>query len=88
MVFARNDIVVGDTDAWLAEGSIGDIPWPGDAILAGQPVCTVFASARDTAGCYKALVRNAERIYAGVAAWEEMNLAALRLGTYTAREAP
>ena len=69
VVFAPNDVVIGDTQAWLADGTVRDVPCPAERILAGQPVCTVFASADDTSGCHSALVRSAERIYADLAAW-------------------
>jgi predicted ATP-grasp superfamily ATP-dependent carboligase len=66
VVFARHDVVVGDTRAWLAEGTSGDVrdvPQPGARIAAGRPVCTVFATARDEAECHASLVRRAERVY-------------------------
>jgi predicted ATP-grasp superfamily ATP-dependent carboligase len=66
VVFARHDVVVGDTRAWLAEGTSGDVrdvPHPGARIGAGRPVCTVFATARDEAECHASLVRQAERVY-------------------------
>jgi predicted ATP-grasp superfamily ATP-dependent carboligase len=70
VVFARQDVVVGDTHAWLTEGGMGhtsgvrDVPHPGSRIRAGRPVCTVFATARDAAECHASLVRHAERVYA------------------------
>jgi predicted ATP-grasp superfamily ATP-dependent carboligase len=67
VVFARHDVVAGDTRAWLAEGNGGDIrdvPRPGARIGAGRPVCTVFASGRDERECHASLVRRAGRIYA------------------------
>jgi uncharacterized protein len=66
VVFARHDVVVGDTRAWLAEGTSGavrDVPQPGARIAAGRPVCTVFATARDEPECHASLVRRAERVY-------------------------
>ena len=65
VVFARRDVVVGDTASWLASGNhVRDVPRFGDHISAGRPVCTVFATARDAAACYDALVERAARIYA------------------------
>jgi uncharacterized protein len=70
VVFARRDVIVGNTRAWLDERdeaggrTIRDIPHKGDAIPAGRPVCTVFATGADGAACYAALVRRAERVYA------------------------
>jgi predicted ATP-grasp superfamily ATP-dependent carboligase len=73
VVFARHDVAVGDTHAWLPRGGSGhpggirDVPHPGARIRAGRPVCTVFATARDEAECHASLVRHAERVYARLA---------------------
>jgi predicted ATP-grasp superfamily ATP-dependent carboligase len=64
VVFARDDVTVGDTRAWLADTDVRDIPHPGARIRGGRPVCTVFAIARDEAACHASLVRRAERVYA------------------------
>ena len=73
VVFARRDVAVGDTRAWLSRdgaASVRDIPHPNQRIRAGRPVCTVFAVGRDGVSCHAALVRRAERVYADLAAWE------------------
>ncbi len=70
VVFARQDVTVGDTRVWLADSSVRDIPRPGARIAAGRPVCTVFAAGRDAVACHAALVRRAERVYAELGAWE------------------
>jgi predicted ATP-grasp superfamily ATP-dependent carboligase len=73
VVFARCDVVAGDTRAWLpgdAAASVRDVPHPGERISAGRAVCTVFAAAREAVACYAALVRRAEQVYAQLAAWE------------------
>jgi predicted ATP-grasp superfamily ATP-dependent carboligase len=70
IVFARRDVVTGNTRDWLGDSSVRDVPWPGERILRGHAVCTVFAEARDAAACHVALVRRAERIYEQLAAWE------------------
>jgi predicted ATP-grasp superfamily ATP-dependent carboligase len=64
IVFARADVIVGDTTEWLGDTTVRDIPHPGERIAAGHPICTVFAEARDGAGCHAALVRRAARVYA------------------------
>jgi hypothetical protein len=69
VIFARRDVVAGDTSAWLAAGTVRDIPHPGQRIAEGRPVCTVFATGRDAAACHAALVRRAEDVYAELAAW-------------------
>jgi predicted ATP-grasp superfamily ATP-dependent carboligase len=72
VVFARREVVVGDTRDWLVErdaaaaaaGDLRDIPSPGTRIRAGRPVCTVFASGRASGECHAELVRRANRVYA------------------------
>jgi len=64
VVFARHDVTVGDTRAWLADAGVRDVPRPGARIRAGRPVCTVFAAGRDATECHALLVRHANRIYA------------------------
>jgi predicted ATP-grasp superfamily ATP-dependent carboligase len=70
IVFARRDVVAGNTREWLSDSTVRDVPWPGEPILRDRPVCTVFAEARDGAACHAALVRRAERVYEQLAAWE------------------
>jgi predicted ATP-grasp superfamily ATP-dependent carboligase len=73
VVFARRDVTIGDTRAWLpgdAVASVRDVPHPGEPISAGRAVCTVFAAARDANACYAELVRRAQRVYAELARWE------------------
>lgn len=84
VVFARRDVVVGDTRGWLpappawpappgppALPALRDIPRAGERIAAGQPVCTVFASGNGIAECHAALVERAREVYAALAAWEQ-----------------
>ena len=73
IVFARRDVAVGDTSRWLPTGEahtheIRDVPKPGTHIRAGHPICTVFATARDSRACRDELGSSAERVYAAVAA--------------------
>jgi predicted ATP-grasp superfamily ATP-dependent carboligase len=67
IVFARGDLVLGDTRGWLGDSTVRDVPHPQERIGAGQPICTVFAAAHDGQGCYEALVTRAERLYADLA---------------------
>jgi predicted ATP-grasp superfamily ATP-dependent carboligase len=69
IVFARHDIVCGDTRAWLDDPSVRDIPHPGERIRADHPVVTVFAEGIDSALCYDALVRRANAVYGALEAW-------------------
>ena len=77
VVFARRDVVTGDTRAWLpgndvdvGAATVRDIPHRGERIPAGRPVCTVFATGLDAATCHAALVRRAELVYADLTGWE------------------
>src|SRR5213594_1567095 len=63
IVYARRDLVIGDTSSWLEDESVRDIPSPGQRIGRGHPVCTIFAHARDPAACHAALVRRARSLY-------------------------
>ena len=67
IVFARESIVVGKTQSWLADPSVRDVPREGEHIAAGQPICTVFAVGADDGDCHHRLVERAERIYADLA---------------------
>jgi predicted ATP-grasp superfamily ATP-dependent carboligase len=75
VVFARFEVILGDTRRWLEDGpraSIRDVPHPGEVIRAGRPVCTVFAAAPDRETCHAELVRSAEFVYAEIAAWQRV----------------
>ena len=69
IVFARHDVVCGDTTAWLDDATVRDIPHPGEHIPAGRPVCTVFAEGADSTDCHAALVRRAGRVYELLESW-------------------
>jgi uncharacterized protein len=69
IVFARQDILVGDTASWLADDSVRDIPRAGSRIPAGHPVCTVFASATTTSACRMALEEKATIARTRMTSW-------------------
>jgi predicted ATP-grasp superfamily ATP-dependent carboligase len=70
IVFARHDLSVGDTRSWLEDETVRDVPRAGERIVAGGPVCSVFASGTDARACHAALVRRAEAVYAQLSRWE------------------
>lgn len=70
ILFAREDVVTGDTTPWL-EAGVRDVPHSGERIARGQPVCTIFAEAATAGACYDALVRRAESVYADMASWRD-----------------
>jgi uncharacterized protein len=63
VVFARRNVVMGDTREWLEDMSVADIPQPGEKILRGRPICTVFAGGDDADCCYASLVSRAAAVY-------------------------
>jgi predicted ATP-grasp superfamily ATP-dependent carboligase len=68
IVFARTELVLGDTRGWLTDPTVRDVPHAGERIHAGQPICTVFAGGADAQRCYEALAARAERLYLDLAA--------------------
>jgi len=71
IVFAREDLVAGDTSGWLFRGDVRDVPNSGDHIPAGHPICTVFADGLDSKDCEARLVAAANWIYERTCLWEQ-----------------
>ncbi len=57
IVFARNSIIIPDTGGWSERGW-RDIPFAGDEIKKGRPVCTVFAGGNTHNECFTNLLIN------------------------------
>lgn len=72
IVFARHDVVCGDTCPWLDDPTVRDVPHPGEHIPKGRPVCTVFANGPDDETCYAALVDRARTMYEILDAWSSI----------------
>ncbi|MGH7509833.1 MAG: ATP-grasp domain-containing protein [Gemmatimonadales bacterium] len=66
IVFARRDVVVGETRPWVEDSCIADVPHPGEPIARGRPICTVFARAGDAPSCHRLLIRRAAAVYRAV----------------------
>jgi len=62
ILYARRDVVVGDSRRWLLRDDVRDLPFPGDRIRRGHPVCTVFARGADHVTCYARLVAAASAL--------------------------
>lgn len=71
VVFARTTTVAGDTDAWLSDPDVRDVPASGSALPRGEPICTVFAQGRDAEECRAALVARAVRVERATARHED-----------------
>jgi predicted ATP-grasp superfamily ATP-dependent carboligase len=63
IVFAQRDVVVRDGLRWTIDGDLADVPHPGERILAGHPICTLFASGSDASICLQRLRAGADRVY-------------------------
>ena len=63
MLFATEDVVVGDSVRWLERG-VRDVPHPGERIAAGHPICTVVAIAATPEEALTALEEQAARLRA------------------------
>jgi predicted ATP-grasp superfamily ATP-dependent carboligase len=61
IVYARRAVTVPQTKDWVRRDR-RDIPFPGDQIEAGHPVCTVFAQGETRAECWDHLVAAAEAV--------------------------
>jgi predicted ATP-grasp superfamily ATP-dependent carboligase len=68
VVYARRTGTIGDTRLWLEDPAVRDVPRAGEFLRAGQPICSVYATARDSDACYRALVARAECVYSGMSA--------------------
>jgi uncharacterized protein len=56
VLYARRNVMVGDSRRWLLRNDVRDVPFPGERIPRGHPVCTVFAHGANSVACYARLV--------------------------------
>jgi predicted ATP-grasp superfamily ATP-dependent carboligase len=61
IVYAKADSVTPDTSSWL--GMHADIPFPGESIPKGSPVCSVFGKGISEGGCLFHLYERANEVY-------------------------
>ena len=59
ILYARQDISVGDTHSWATQGA-ADIPHPGESIPAGAPICTLLAQGSDAAAAWQKILDKAQ----------------------------
>jgi predicted ATP-grasp superfamily ATP-dependent carboligase len=62
VLYARRDLTVGDSGRFLLRDDVRDVPFPGERIPRGHPVCTVFARGADSVMCYARLVAAASAL--------------------------
>jgi uncharacterized protein len=68
IVFARRDVILGNTEGWVGRQSFADVPHSEECTPGGRPICTVFARGSDQATCLRRLVRQARVVYRRVRA--------------------
>jgi predicted ATP-grasp superfamily ATP-dependent carboligase len=51
-----------DTDDWLADDAIRDVPMTGTMVPRGSPICTVFARGTSAGACHDALRERVDAI--------------------------
>jgi len=61
IVYAQADVVVPETAGWREKGR-RDIPFPGERIGAGHPICTVLAQGESRDECWHRLLAEAEAL--------------------------
>lgn len=61
ILYAERDCRAPDTRGWPERG-IRDVPFPGETISRGSPVCTVLATGSTREDCYAGLVAQAEEV--------------------------
>lgn len=61
IVYAEREGRAPDTTGWLERG-IRDVPFPGEALRPGGPICTVLASAPTRDACFARLVAQANTL--------------------------
>lgn len=67
IVFADADQRMPDTSSWLSKGR-RDIPFSGQCIQSGHPICTVLAKGTARAECWEALLGAARSVRADISA--------------------
>jgi uncharacterized protein len=61
IVFARRNLTIPQTDDWI-DRQRRDIPFPGDRVAAGAPICSVFAWGDSRKSCLRRLQRAADAV--------------------------
>lgn len=61
ILYAERPCRAPDTTGW-AERGIRDIPFPGEEITRGSPICTLLATGTTASACHASLVDKAEQL--------------------------
>ena len=63
VLYARRRVIPSDTERWLADPDVRDVPAPDGPIERGHPICTIFARAQDPDRCLVELAGRASRLF-------------------------
>ena len=72
IVFAYQSVLIRDTDCWRDRGW-RDIPYPGDTVEPGHPICTVFSRGDTPDACWDGLIKNAACVRQAVGAMKRVS---------------
>ncbi|MCK4449663.1 MAG: ATP-grasp domain-containing protein, partial [Anaerolineae bacterium] len=61
IVYARRTVIMPETVGWTEQGR-RDVPFPGEQIKAGHPVCTVLAEGEGREACWNHLLAGVEAV--------------------------
>ena len=61
IVYARRTVIMPETVGWTEQGR-RDVPFPGEQIKAGHPVCTVLAEGEGREACWSHLLAGVEAV--------------------------
>ncbi|MGM0386483.1 MAG: ATP-grasp domain-containing protein, partial [Actinomycetota bacterium] len=64
IVYAEEDVVVPNTSAWRRQGR-RDVPFSGERISAGHPICTVIAEGETREECWQSVLAKADDVRQG-----------------------
>ena len=62
VVFAPAECTLPNTDPWLADEMIRDVPLSGTPVPRGAPICTIFATGETAGTCYSSLAQRARTV--------------------------
>jgi predicted ATP-grasp superfamily ATP-dependent carboligase len=63
IVYAKGDVTMREIRRWWRDERVRDVPWPGERIRRGRPICTLLARASDADACHRGLAAHAAEVY-------------------------
>jgi predicted ATP-grasp superfamily ATP-dependent carboligase len=63
ILYARRRVIPSDTERWLADPDVRDVPAADEPIAPGHPICTIFAREQGPDRCLVELARRASRLF-------------------------